>query len=281
MILVTGATGDVGGGVVRRLVAAGAPVRVLARDPNKAAALGTGVAVALGDLMRPETFAAALAGVQQLFLMAHAGDLPAVAAHAAPAARAAGVRHVVLLSSSTVLIDPIPTIGKLHLAAEQAVEAAGLSWTMLRPGNFASNTLRWAPTIKAQGAVFAPAGEIESAPIDPEDIAQVAARALSEAGHAGKRYVLTGEERMSAARQVEIIGSVIGKPLRFVDVPKDKARAGMIRSGMSEHIADAILELIGRPASGELLSTTTVREVTGVAPRSFESWVRAHRAAFE
>ncbi len=282
MILVTGATGDVGGEVVRQLVSGGERVRVLARDPAKAKAkLGAEVEVAQGDLLQEGSLTAALAGAEKLFLMAHATDLPAVAGHAAPAAKRAGVRHVVLLSSSTVLTNPIVTIGKWHLAAEEAVEATGLAWTMLRPGNFASNTLRWAPTIKAQGTVFAPAGEGKTAPIDPYDIASVAVKALTAPGHEGKKYVLTGEELLSTAEQVAAIGAALGKPLRFVDVPEAGARAGMLKAGMSETIVDALMELMRRVRTGEdALRTTTVREVTGRAPRTFAAWVEAHRAAF-
>ena len=281
MILVTGATGDIGGDVVRQLVAAGESVRALARDPARAAKLGPAVEVTRGDLLQPDTLAAAFAGVTKLFLMAHAGDLPLVAEHALAAAKRAGVRHVVLLSSSTTLIEPLVTIGKWHLAAEQQLEATGLSWTMLRPGNFASNALRWAPMIKARGAVFAPLGPGKSAPIDPHDIASVAVKALTTPGHEGKKYVLTGDELLSAAEQVDILGAALGKPLRFVEVPAANARAAMLESGMDEVFADAMLELFSLSrAGGEALRTSTVREVTGAAPRTFAEWVRAHLSAF-
>lgn len=281
MILVTGATGDVGGEVVRQLVAAGEKVRVLARDPAKAAKLGPAVEVAVGDLLRPDTLGPAFAGAAKVFLMAGAPDLPAAAEHATAAAKRAGVGHVVLLSSYTTTTEPPTTIGKWHLHAEQQIEATGIAWTMLRPGNFASNALRWAPTIKAQGAVFAPAGQGKSAPIDPYDISSVAVKALTGAGHEGKRYLLTGEELLTTAEQVDVIGAALGRPLRFVDVPEAGARAGMLKSGMSEEIADAILELLRRARAGhDAGQTTTVREVTGAAPRTFATWVRAHLAAF-
>lgn len=281
MILVTGATGGVGGDLVRHLVTAGHQVRALARDPDKAARLLPGVEVVRGDLSKPETLPPALEGATRAFLMAGARELPAVAKDFVPAAKRAGVAHVVLLSSSTILFEPSVTIGNWHLAAEQELEASGLAWTMLRPGNFASNALRWAPTIKAQGAVFAPGGHGKSAPIDPYDIAAVAAKALTTPGHEGKKYVLTGEELLSAAEQVDIIGAAIGKPLRFVEVPEAAARAGMLKAGMDEVMAGAVLELILRDGSaGEPLRTTTVRDVTGVAPRTFAAWVKNHLAAF-
>ena len=276
MILVTGATGDVGGGVVRRLLAAGEKVRVLARDPAKAAKLGD-VDVAKGDLLDPAALATAMTGAHKLFLMAHARDLPPVAENAVAAALAAGVRHVVLLSSYTVATHPTTAIGKWHHLAEQAIEKTKLAWTMLRPGNFASNTLRWVPTIKGQGSVFSPDGASTSAPIDPADIAAVGAAALTGSGHEGKRYVLTSEETLSVKEQVETIARVIGKPIRFVDVPPEAARAGMLKAGFDAELVDAVLELRGTAGS---LQTTTVRDVTGKPARTYEEWVRANAAAF-
>jgi (4-alkanoyl-5-oxo-2,5-dihydrofuran-3-yl)methyl phosphate reductase len=282
MILVTGATGEVGGEVVRQLVARGLPVRALARDPAKAAAkLDPAVEVAKGDLLQPETFAAALGGVSKLFLMAGAQELPRVAEHAVPAAKRAGVAHVVLLSSSTTLVDPPLAIGRWHRAAEVLLEGSGMAWTFVRPGNFASNAMRWAPTIKAQGVVYAPAAGARSAPIDPYDIASVAALTLAEPGHEGKKHVVTGEENLTTEEQVAIIGAAIGKALRFVEVPLEGARAGLQRAGMDDELADAILELMTRArGGGDAARTSTVRDVTGRAPRPFAEWVRNHVAAF-
>jgi uncharacterized protein YbjT (DUF2867 family) len=237
------------------------------------------VDVAVGDLHDAASVAAAAEGATRMFLMAHAPELPTIARQLTPVARAAGVGHVVLLSSSTILTDPIVTIGRWHLAAEEEVETAGVAWTMLRPGNFASNTLRWAPMVKGPGTVFAPGGALVSAPIDPEDIAAVAACALTEPGHEGKRYVLTGEESLTPADQVAIIGRVVGKSLRFVDVPMATARANMVQAGLPPSLADAVLEVLAQPES-EALRTPTVREVTGRAPRTYEEWVRAHQDAF-
>jgi uncharacterized protein YbjT (DUF2867 family) len=289
MILVTGATGNIGSEVVRQLVGAGVAVRVLTRDPAKAAKLGPGVAVAQGDLTRPDTLAAAFEGAEKALLLAGAQDLPAAARHAAEAAKRSGTRHIVLISSASVLMQPPNAIGRWHLDAEEAVKAAGhdgghpqtpgLAWTMLRPGNFASNTLRWAPTIRAEGAVFS-ASRGKSAPIDPRDIASVAVKALTAPGHEGRAYALTGPELLSEAEQVEILGTALGKALRWVPVPEEAARAGMLRSGLNEELVDAVLEMLRWWREGEPLCTSTVREVTGVEARPFAVWARDHVAAF-
>lgn len=278
MIVVSGASGNIGGHVVRELVRRGAKVRALSRDPSKLRAHGHEVAKA--DFLEPSTLEAAFAGAEKVFLVAEARDLPRASAHAALAAKRAGVRHVVMVSSGTILMKPEPTIGRWHREAEEATRAAGVAWTFLRPDNFASNTLRWAGMIRAQSAVFAPAGG-KSAPIDPRDIGDVAVAALTGQGHEGKTYVLTGPALMTAAEQVETIGSALDKPVRFVAVPVEGARAGMLKAGMDEVLADAILELVIAGSDGrEERLTSTIRDVAGHEARTFSDWVRDHLHAF-
>ena len=274
MILVTGATGNIGGALVRMLLDGGHEVRVLTRD--RARVTASGVDIAVGDLEQPETLAPALAGVDRAFFVFHAGpQLAARAADFAQAARAAGVRHVVAVSSGTIEMDPLPLIGRWHLALEEAFAGVATT-TFLRPDNFASNALRWAPMIRERSMVFAPYADGQSTPIDPHDIAAVAHVALTTPGHDGKIYTLSGPAVMTAREQVAVIAAELGRELTVVDAPPEQARAGMVRSGMPEQMANAILELLNRPPR----PTTTVRDVTGVAPRSFATWVHEHLAAF-
>jgi len=280
-ILVTGATGQIGGELARLLVAAGADVRGLTRDPLRAASAPAGARLVQGDLEQPATLASAFAGAEKAFFVASASPrLAQLGQHFADAAKHAGVRHVVIVSSSTVLFEPRPLIGQWHFELEQRVEASGLPATMLRPGNFASNVLRWESMIRGQGSVFQAHGDGRSAPIDPRDIAAVAFQALTTARHEGQRYALSGPELLSAREQVERIGRALGRPVRFVEVPEERARQGMTGAGMSALMADAILELLrAGAASGRELLTDTVREVTGRAPRSFDEWLRDHLTA--
>jgi (4-alkanoyl-5-oxo-2,5-dihydrofuran-3-yl)methyl phosphate reductase len=192
VILVTGATGNIGSELVRQLIEAGQRFRVLTRDRARGEALGDGLDVVVGDLLRPETLAPAFVGVSRALVLAGAADLPSVAAHVVDAAKQAGTRHLVLISSGTIEIKPPGIIARWHLEAEQVLKASGLAWTVLRPGNFSSNALRWAGPIRAQGAVFAHGGDGLTAPIDPRDIASVAFHALTGRDHEGKTYVLTG-----------------------------------------------------------------------------------------
>ena len=280
MIAVTGATGNIGSEVVRLLLEANQTVRVLVRDPQKLAALKGQVDVVQADLMKPQTLKAAFAGVEKAFiLIADVKDIPTAAGPIFQAAEKAGVRHIVFVSSGTIVIEPPVTIGKWHLDGERLLKATSMKWTMLRPGNFASNALRWAGAIKDQGAVFAPYPNNSSGVIDPRDIAAVAAKSLTSPGHESKTYLLTGPAAITTADQVKTIGDALGKPIRVVEVPEAGARAGMLKSGMPEVIADAVLELM-RPHSLNDMVTTTVADVTGRPARSFEQWTRDHLRAF-
>jgi uncharacterized protein YbjT (DUF2867 family) len=273
MILVTGATGNIGGPLVQMLLASKQQVRVLTRD--RARVTASGVEIVVGDLEQPATLAPALAGVERAFFVFHAGpQLAARAGEFAQAARAAGVKHVVAVSSGTIEMTPLPLIGRWHAELEEAF--AGLATTFLRPDNFASNALRWAPFIKQGSMVFAPYADGQSTPIDPYDIAAVAHVALTAPGHEGKVYTLSGPAVMTTREQVGVIAAELGREIKVVDASPDQARAGMVRSGMPEQMASAILELLNRTPR----PTKTVREVTGVEPRSFATWVHDHRAAF-
>lgn len=281
MIAVTGATGSIGAEVARLLIEANQKVRVLVRNPDKLGGLKGRVDAVQADLMEPKTLPAAFAGATKAFvLVASIQDIPTAAGAIFKAAESAGVKHVVFISSGTIGIKPAVTIGNWHLEGERLLQATSMAWTMLRPNNFASNSLRWVGQIKSQGMVFAPHPEHQSAVIDPRDIAAVAARALSSPGHEGKTYVLTGPEMLSGTEQVAILGKALGKTLRLQQVPEAGARAGMLKAGVVEAVADGVIELTRPGHTQEQPLTTTVADVIGRPARSYEQWVRDHAAAF-
>lgn len=276
MILVTGAAGNVGSEIVRLLVNEGHPVRVLSRNPEQVSRFPKSVQFALGDLENPETLKNPLTGIKKAYLLAHAMELPAVARKFIKVAREVGVKHIILNSSA---MPPKTKIGEWHLEAEKELKASGLLWTMLRPGNYASNTSRWAGMIRSQGTVFAP-GNNKTVPIDPRDVGAVAAKILGGSGHEGKTYVLTGPEALSPSEQVACVSKAIGKPLKYVEVPLATARANMLRSGMPEKMADAILELTQLDGPDAIHMTETVREITGRPACSFAEWAMNHVGLF-
>jgi len=280
-ILVTGATGRVGRELCRELDAAGATFRVLVRDHARSADLPARAARVVGDLGDPATLPAAFAGVDKLFLLA-----PGIAlehtTHAIAAARGAGVRHVVLLSSFAAGLDPVPAMGRWHHAREQLIRAAELPLTVLRPGGFMTNALDWAPTIRRGGYVLDPTGPGRYAPIDPADIAAVAARALTEDGHAGNAYLLTGGEVFTLAEQVAILAGAIGRAIevRAAATPDEIVRA-RYPAGAPQVLANAILEgfaLVRANTTGT--RTDTVERLVGRAPRTFAAWCARNAGAF-
>lgn len=182
MILVTGATGNVGGELVRALVSAGEAVRALSRGARQMA-LPTGVEGVAGDLNRPETLSSALAGARGVFLLSGYQDMPGLLAEI----RRAGVERVVLLSSSSAPGgDMNNAISRYMIFSEAAVRESGVPWTFLRPSAFMSNALQWVPQLRAGDVVRARFAGVRVATIDPYDIAAVAAEALLSDGHEGR-----------------------------------------------------------------------------------------------
>jgi uncharacterized protein YbjT (DUF2867 family) len=198
-VLVTGARGDVGGAVLAGLAAAGEPVRASSRAPRPGE-FPAGVEVARADLADPASWLAALAGVRKVFLYAH----PEGAAEFAAAARKAGVEHVVLLSSSTVLYPDSEAnpIAVRHIAAERALEGAGLDRTFVRPGYYATNALRWWQSIRTGRVLRTAFPEAVTSPVHERDIAQVAVRALLDDRHRGAAYPVLGAGPVTVREQV-------------------------------------------------------------------------------
>ncbi|GAA2898802.1 NAD(P)H-binding protein [Streptosporangium fragile] len=271
-ILVTGATGTVGRHVVGGLLRAGASVRALTRSPETAG-LPDEVEVVRGDLTAPESVEPALAGVDRVYLF----PVPETAEAVVRLAGKAGVRRVVVLSSVSADYAEGDLSGDQHRAVEQAVEASGLEWTHVRPGEFMANLLfLWAPSIQAESVVRAPYGDAESAMVHEADIADVAVKALLEEGHAGAKYALTGPEALTKVEQVRIIGEVLGREVRFEELTREQTRELWISQGMPPEAVDWLL----MPPPPKAVVGPTAEQVTGRPARTFAQWVADHRADF-
>ncbi|MGE5225668.1 MAG: NAD(P)H-binding protein [Planctomycetaceae bacterium] len=280
-VLVTGGTGRVGRVVVDLLLEAGVPVRSLVRRSEAAATLPANVDVVTGDLTVPESLDAGLRGVGAVFLVWTA---PPATAPAVIERLVSNVQRVVFLSAPHKTAHPFfqqpnPT-AVLYAEIERLIADAGLEWTIIRPGMFASNALNWwASAIRTDGVVRWPYGDAETAPVDDRDVAAVAALTLHQGGHAGRDYVLTGAESLSQAEQVRIIGEVLGRPIRFEDLSPEEFRReteGTWPRPAVEMLLAAWGATIGSPA----FITSTVSDVLGRAPRSFRQWVADHATAF-
>jgi uncharacterized protein YbjT (DUF2867 family) len=280
MILVTGATGTIGGEVARQLIAAGIKPRLLVRDPKKARDFEGKAELVQGDLAKPESLDAAFKGVERLFLVSAGVDGATLEKNAIAAAKRAGVQQVVKLS--VIGADqPAFTFARWHAEAEKALLASGLKWTLLRPVSFMSNALFSVETIKSQGAFYDSQGEGKYAPIDPADIGAVAVKALTSAGHEGKAYPMTGPESFTLAQQAAMLSKAIGKPVKYVDVPPETARQGMLTAGMPPAYVEAIVDLSAFLKSGKAdVVLPTVEQVLGRKAGTFEAWAQRNAAAF-
>ncbi|MEU9406691.1 NAD(P)H-binding protein [Streptomyces sp. NPDC048281] len=281
MILVTGATGTIGRDVVRQLAGRGAKVRALTRDPAKAA-VPTGVEVVRGDYAEPASLEAALAGVTAVFLLRAAGPDEGQDAALVAAARSAGAERLVKLSAIATGDPGSGPSGSWHMAGERAVRDSGLAWTVLRPSSFASNTLTWLQALRTGEPVPNMTGDGASGVIDPRDIAEVAVRALLDAGHAERTYTLTGPEAITVPGQATVLAEVLGRPVPTRDLSPDETRDFLRTAwGMEGAQVDGVLTgLAFVRAGGNAVLTEDAREVLGRPARTYREWAEDHRDAF-
>ena len=275
-ILVVGASGAVGGAVVAGLLDRGERVRATSRTPQKLA-LPAEVEVFAADLEDPASFTDALTGVERVFFYADLADPDALLATFA----AAGVRHVVVLSSSSVTFPGAAEDfnGSRFLRVEEAVVRSGLAYTFLRPGGFASNAARWSWGVKGESAVPLPYPDAVQAPIHEQDIADVAVVALTTDTLVGAAPVLTGPERLTLREQVALIGDVIGRPVAVIEQTEAESSAMLSRFVPEVWVRQIIKdwrEAVGTtpPISGEYT------RITGRPSRTFRAWVVDHVELF-
>lgn len=280
MIVVTGATGNVGTPLVGALAAAGADVTAVSRtiEPGR---VPQGVRAQQADVTDPESLRPILDGAEALFL--HDTGMSAHLMRPADildVAKAGGVRRVVLLSSQGVVTRPDSVShGSTARAFDAAVRQSGLDWTILRPGAFHSNAFAWVPSVREARTVAAPFGDIGLPIVDPRDIAGVAAAALRSDGHAGQVYTLTGPELSTPRQRAEALGSALGEPILFVEQTRAQAREQML-AFMPEPVVETTLDILGAPTEEERRISTDVETVLGRPARPFADWARAHIAAF-
>lgn len=267
--VVFGARGHVGSQVTTALQKTGEPVRRTSRTP------GSGEVAA--DLTDPATLGPALAGAERAFLYAHPEGIDGFVR----AAREAGLRRVVLLSSGAVGRPGSEgnPIARRHRAVEEPIENSDLEWTFIRAGLFATNALNWRPSIVAESRVRLPYPEAQTAPLHEADIAAIAVAALLEEGHSGRAYTVWGPESRTLRSQVAAIAAATGRPIDVEVVSPDEARAEMGRA-MPEFAVNAVLGVwaagVDRPAE----VSTLIPDLTGEPARTFDRWAEDHAADF-
>jgi uncharacterized protein YbjT (DUF2867 family) len=282
MILVIGATGTVGGRVLVRLREAGTAVTALVRDPFSDAGRAlrdAGVEVAIGDLERPETLASALGEVDHVFLMVPSGPRQVEqAVNAIEAARHAGVQGLVMLSCLLAAEDSPVAFGRAHWRGEQHLARSGLAYTILRPNYYMHNLAVFASGVRERRELRAPAGDARVSMVDPADVAAVADRALTEAGHTGQTLVLTGPQALSFAEVAEQLSLLVGATVRYVPSTPEEERRRLRAAGAPAWLAEdtaAMYDLL-RAGAGAAV-TPVVADLVGAPPRPFADFAREHR----
>ena len=277
MILVTGAGGTVGSEVLKALVARGAPVRAGYR--TRTPPLPAGVEAVALDYDRPETIRPALEGVETVFLIS---NTVAPEKRVVDAARRAGVRRIVKLSVLRAAEEEF-VFGRWHRAVEKHIEASGLPWTFLRPNGFMQNFANNAGgTIRAQGVFYQTGSDAPISHVDARDIAAVATAALTQDGHAGRAYALSGPEAFTGPQAAARMSAMLGRPIACVELPPDRMKSGLLSAGLPEWQADRILDLLSYYGAGRAAAVTgDVKQVTGRDPIPFDQFLVDHRQAFE
>lgn len=271
MMLITGATGVVGRHAVRLLTERGAEVAAVTRDPRADLPAGT--------LLVHPAEVATLDGVEAVLLSPRAAG--SVAAGLLARARETGASRVVVLSAATVRYPAgHPRFRQQFQAVEDVAKASGLDWTILRCADFAANSLAWAGQTRAGGTVLGAYRKARTSTVDERDIAAVAALALTDPRHAGRTYLLTGEQSVSQPEKVAALGEALGRALSFVEASPEEIRRGMLAAGLPDEVPDRLLGSLADYAREAGPTTDTVRRLLGRPARTYATWAADHRSAF-
>lgn len=283
MILLTGVTGKTGGATAKALLGKGVPLRAIVRNAEKAAALkDAGVDLVVGDVTDRAVVDKALKGVERALMVMPNGETQLDSEKQfIDAAKAAGVKLLVKMSSIEAVADAKAPIPKVHYQAEQYLRASGLDWTFLKPNFFMQNMLGSAGTIKEQGKFFLPMADGTTAMVDVRDIGAVAAVVLTGDGHAGQSYEITGPEILSFHDVAARLTKVLGRKIEYVHVPMPAYRQTLSKFLTNAWHLNAVCELFQEIADGhDLHLSDSVQKLTGKPPISLEQFIRDHQAVF-
>jgi uncharacterized protein YbjT (DUF2867 family) len=283
MILVTGSPGNIGTPLAQHLLRQGRKIRLMVRNPKKqdqvvADLQSRGAEIAQGDFADSGSLAHCFAGVESAFLLVPVAlETAEWKGNFVRAAEKNGVEHIVNLSvsgaSSTTPID----LFRWHWEAEQTLESSGIAWTHLQPTDLARFNIRSIlPTVQAQGAFYSSIGQGRVALVDEEDVAEVAAAALTQNGHEGKKYVLTGPKAVTYSEIANALASRLGKPVNYIDIEPAQAKQAMVAAGLPDWVADFINDLRELEKSGGASGPTPdIQNLLGRAPRTLEESIDA------
>ena len=283
MILISGSPGNIGSPLAQRLLEQGRQIRLMVRNPKKedpvvADLRSRGAEVVQGDFSDAGSLPACFSGVKSAFLLVPVAQETAEwKRNFIRAAEQNGVERIVNLSVSGASSSSPVALFRWHWEAEQTLESSGIAWTHLQPTDLARFNIRSIlPTVQAEGVFYSTVGEGRVALVDEEDVAEVAAAALTEEGHEGKKYVLTGPKAVSYPEMADALGSKLGKPVKYIDIDPAQAKQAMIGAGMPDWVADFINELRELEKSGGASGPTQyIQKLLGRPPRPLEESIAA------
>lgn len=282
-ILIVGATGTVGRYLLEELRARGASFRALVRSTEKALLLEQkGYAVAVGDLQDKESLRRAMQGVNKLFLLSNPSEQQVTLQHnALVAARKAGVSHIVKVSAlGTTEHSPLQ-LARMHAQTEEEIRRSGIAWTFLHPHSYMQNLLSYVKQVREQGVLYSFTNQGRYAPVDARDVARVAARILTEAGHEEKTYVLTGPESISMKDVANALELALDKDIKLITVPPAASYESMLQAGIPEWLAQDMAQLnqFYADSRGNYISRD-VETITGQRPLSVKQFAEDHVRVF-
>jgi uncharacterized protein YbjT (DUF2867 family) len=282
MILITGATGNNGREILRRLSGRGLPIRAMVRKPNTWIEAMPDVNCVVADFDNETSLQKAIAGVDRAFLVTNSSErVEEQQTRFVRAAQTAGVKHIVYLSQLHASADSPLRFLRYHAAIEDALHSSGMAWTSLRPNLYMQGLLMIGKSIASEGRFYAPAVDCRVSVVDVRDIADAAVSALTEDGHSGKVYNLTGPQALTFTEMASLLTQALGKPVSYVDIPEGAMRAALGKSGMPEWQADGLIEDFAHYRRNEATEISTgVEKVTGHLPTSFEHFARDFREGF-
>ena len=275
MILVTGASGNAGGAVLKEVLKTNKPVKGMYRSPADAAKASVEVGAVIADFADRGSLGRALEGVEAVYLVCSpVRELVELEGNMVDACQAAGVRHVVL-NSALGAGDYAKSFPSWHRKVEDKLRASGLDYTVLRPNSFMQNILTYyASSIRTEGAFYAAMGNARTSFIDVRDVAAVAARTLTSPGHAGKTYELNGPEALTYGEVAEKITQASGRRVQYVDIPVAQQKQAMLDQRLPDWLATALLDLQAYYTGGkggevdDVIST-----ILGRAPRTMDQFL--------
>jgi uncharacterized protein YbjT (DUF2867 family) len=278
-------SGNIGTPIALELARQGVEVTLCVRKPKPNPALDDlKIVQAPFDIDDLGSMTKALEGGDAFFSLTPLVEtLPEAGAKAIEAAKRAGIRRIVRCSAQGAGPDAAIRLGRMHYAVEKAVEESGIPFTILRPANFMQNYLHFgaAVTVRSQGRFYSPLGEARTSPIDTLDISETGVRALTEPGHEGKRYELTGGESLSDAGIADILSEALGRKVSYIQITQSQAREAMAAAGTPAWLVEVLGELNEIAAKGYLAAVSPDAEsILKRKPGSFAQFARDNIGAF-